>query len=442
MPSDTVNIVSVQRLEHPELLRTFCREEQESLAREREKQRNHKEFMFLHGTRWENVSSVRENGLDPDCGHLGRGIWLGQNAEAVHTYAAKGPGPEQADGRRLFAMFVAACLPSHFEGDEERSFGVWRIMSGCRMYPAYLVIYAAPLDVRVKRPFPSPRMNRSVQILMQWRTSMDEELRNQQSPRGLQNNPQSPRGSTGSLKCPPGLQSSVQSPRALPCAQKTMTRVKSEERKLQQSRISNQGVRTPGTPRTPRTPGTPRLLIPSHSRDKSADGMQRQPLVRCHASQESLVSGKVHLPSTSNVLAHCRSGEILRQAEACDGTSSGLEDSFVIEPVRQMPFRRNSSTTHCKSAPVEKSDAKSGSKWEVQLDERWTPFCPGAKFNDQPGSQQDLCYRNTWYKLAFDVNGTTGTQTNSSTRKTRLLRRVPLEPEANAIEVNTSICPI
>jgi hypothetical protein len=165
MPPDRATIQSMERLYQPELLLKFCKEESASLQREQTLQKKHKEFMMLHGTRWDTVKLVCAESLDPDCGHLGRGSWLGQNAGACHIYAAKGPGPEQEDGTRLFAIFVVACLPNSNEGDGERSFGVWRIMSSRRMYPAYLIIYSAPMDVRVKQPFPSPRMNRSAMLL-------------------------------------------------------------------------------------------------------------------------------------------------------------------------------------------------------------------------------------------------------------------------------------
>lgn len=152
MPSDRAKLLRIDRMMQPELINCFCREEVESIARERENQRKHKEFMFLHGTRWENVPLICSMGLDPECGHLSKGSWLGMNAESAHTYAAKGPGPGPfEDGHRLYAMFVVACIPSHADGDEERSFGVWRIMSSKRMCPAYLVIYSTLPSLRVQR---------------------------------------------------------------------------------------------------------------------------------------------------------------------------------------------------------------------------------------------------------------------------------------------------
>merc|ERR1712232_68647 len=165
MPSDRVKLIKMDRVEQSGILDKFCGEERRSLDKEREKKKVHKEFMMLHGTGWETVQAISTNGLDPGCGHASRGSWLGRNAESCHTYAAKGPGPEHEDGRRLFAMFAVACVPNHNEGDEERSFGVWRMMSRDRMCPAYLMIYSAPLDVRAKRVYPLPRMNHSAQLL-------------------------------------------------------------------------------------------------------------------------------------------------------------------------------------------------------------------------------------------------------------------------------------
>lgn len=152
MPTDEVKLVKVDRTVQPELINEFCKEEVESMTRERENQKKHRELMFLHGTRWENVPLICSTGLDPHCGHLSKGSWLGQNAESAHSYAAKGPGPGPFhDGHRLFAMFLVACLPNYADGDEERSFGVWRIMSNKRMCPAYLIIYSAPLKMRASK---------------------------------------------------------------------------------------------------------------------------------------------------------------------------------------------------------------------------------------------------------------------------------------------------
>merc|ERR1719487_2066531 len=105
------------------MMHSFCEDEACSVSNEHSHKRKHKELMLLHGTRWENVPKICAYGLDPDCGHLSKGSWLGQNAVAAHAYAAKGPGPEQADGRRLFAIFLVACIPCLNEGDAERSFG-------------------------------------------------------------------------------------------------------------------------------------------------------------------------------------------------------------------------------------------------------------------------------------------------------------------------------
>jgi hypothetical protein len=164
MPSQRVHVVTMERLYHPDLLQKFVTGEATSLMQERDHHISRQEFMALHGTRWEQAQFIREKGLNPDFGHLGRGTWLGQNALSAHSYAAKGPGPIQSNGGHLFVLFVVACIPDSAAGDMERSFGVWRIMSGPRMHAAYMITYSAPLDVRAKQPFPSPRMNRSYEL--------------------------------------------------------------------------------------------------------------------------------------------------------------------------------------------------------------------------------------------------------------------------------------
>ena len=164
---DRVKIVEMRRVIQPALLRRFCAEEQDSLERQARSQKTHKQFMLLHGTRWEYAPLIAENGLDPSCGHLTKGSWLGGRADKAHSYASKGPGPEvdDEDGHkaRLFALFVVACVPDVNDGDDERSFGVWRIQSARRMCPAYQVIYSAPADVgRHKRPLIEPRANKAM----------------------------------------------------------------------------------------------------------------------------------------------------------------------------------------------------------------------------------------------------------------------------------------
>lgn len=171
MPPETVKMVDVTRVTQPEMLHAFCKEESDSLVNEQSHTKKHKEFMFLHGTRWEFAPLICEKGLDPERGHLGKGSWLGQSAASAHTYAAKGPGPasELRDGHRLFAMFAVACVPNQSEGDDERSFGVWRIMCQKRMYPAYYIVYSAPMDILSRRLSPVPRMiksHRSMQMVL------------------------------------------------------------------------------------------------------------------------------------------------------------------------------------------------------------------------------------------------------------------------------------
>lgn len=163
MPPETVKMVDATRVTQPEMLHAFCKEESDSLLNEQSQTKKHQEFMFLHGTRWEFAPLICKKGLDPECGHLGKGSWLGQSAASAHTYAAKGPGPasELRDGHRLFAMFAVACVPNRSEGDGERSFGVWRIMRQKRMYPAYYIVYSAPMDIRSRRLSPVPHMLKS-----------------------------------------------------------------------------------------------------------------------------------------------------------------------------------------------------------------------------------------------------------------------------------------
>jgi len=153
MSSELVQIVSVERLYQAELVQKFCEKLKPSLTIRNSgelqpKKTSRKQMLLLHGTRWENAPLICEDGLDPQRGYLSAGAWLGRHTLCAHTYAAKGPGPVQDDGRRLFAIFAIACLPSTSEGDEERSFGVWRIMGRDRMCPAYLIVYSAPMDVR------------------------------------------------------------------------------------------------------------------------------------------------------------------------------------------------------------------------------------------------------------------------------------------------------
>ena len=172
MNPDRVKIVEMRRVVQPALLRRFCTEEQDSMERQARQLKTHKQFMLLHGTRWEYAPLIAENGLDPSCGHLTKGSWLGGLAVKAHSYASKGPGPEveEDDGHkaRLFALFVVSCVPDVNDGDDERSFGVWRMMSARRMCPAYQVIYSAPADVgRHKRPLIEPRANKATLLRKQ-----------------------------------------------------------------------------------------------------------------------------------------------------------------------------------------------------------------------------------------------------------------------------------
>eukprot|EP00931_Biecheleriopsis_adriatica_P078297 TRINITY_DN5175_c0_g1_i1.p1 TRINITY_DN5175_c0_g1~~TRINITY_DN5175_c0_g1_i1.p1 ORF type:complete len:1170 (-),score=153.04 TRINITY_DN5175_c0_g1_i1:88-3597(-) len=476
MPPDRVKVVTVSRVEQPDLLRKFCEEEEESLARERNHQKKHKEFMLLHGTRWENAESICANGLDPECGHLGRGSWLGQNAEAAHSYAAKGPGPEQEDGLRLFTLFGVACLPNQIAGDGERSFGVWRMMSRTRMYPAYQVVYMAPMDIRGRRPVVSPRMNRSVEVLLQRRQSLSsiesssrlggmcsDDL-SASSPRSLRSprascsdrrarssdtktresdaSPSSPSGlaqtATDILSQSAGdLTSSLRSNKAAPRSQGasvtlgkdlgidgfTPRRRLSEGAKPAASGMhhtksassilsprlsqSNESAQSPGQPRSSgslslpvSSPGQPTIMNSPSSKNVSTPNSQ---------ATSSAVPSPCPAKSTAS-LSPGQPKQNSGQQKLASSTPSGQKNS--IHAPSTSSFGQLRTASNCASS------------WEVQLDDGWAPFRPGSRYNDHPGTKQHMIYGQFWYRLVFDTNGTTGTQTNLSTGKTRLLRRV------------------
>jgi len=161
MDAKKVKIVDIKRNHRPKLLQQFCAEEESSMAMQEAGQKTHKQMMLMHGTRWDYAPLIAENGLDPDCGHLTKGSWLGGLAVKAHSYAAKGPGPQTADGDYTFALFMVAVVPDRLSGDDERSFGVWRIQSGKRMYPAYHIVYSTAADIRRNAPAIAPRMNKA-----------------------------------------------------------------------------------------------------------------------------------------------------------------------------------------------------------------------------------------------------------------------------------------
>lgn len=205
MPSQRVNIVTMERLHQPDLLQTLVAREVCPLNEESNHQRSHRELMALHGTRWEHAQSILERGLNPDLGHLGKGTWLGQNALSAHSYAAKGPGPKQNDGSHLFVLFVVACVPDSSAGDMERSFGVWRIMSARRMRVAYMIKYTAPLDLRVKQYAPQPRMNKSYDLRIAGQEAVSPQvfptLLVSQMDRSVSEAPRAPSKMSQELKC-------------------------------------------------------------------------------------------------------------------------------------------------------------------------------------------------------------------------------------------------
>jgi len=78
---------------------------------------------------------------------------------------------------------------------------------------------------------------------------------------------------------------------------------------------------------------------------------------------------------------------------------------------------------------AEESDRQSSTGWEVLVDGKWIPFCPGSKFKDHPGAEQHICKGQFWYVLKFDADGLSGSQKNTSTGKVRPLRRVQSSDE-------------
>lgn len=351
---------------------------------------------MLHGTGWDTVQAISSNGLDPGCGHASRGSWLGRNAESCHTYAAKGPGPEQEDRRRLFAIFAVACVPNHNEGDEERSFGVWRMMSRDRMCPAYLMIYSAPLDVRAKRVYPLPRMNHSAQLL-QCRSHEDlntADMKGSSSSNRHMNSSKSPN--------PRSHQRSVSPNRSTPSRSPSSPQRSCEEfgaAELRSSDSSNSFSPSPS----------------QHVRRETCQGKSRST-----RSPTRLGLGK-----KQNAQRSC-------------------EDLRKSEPNKLVPDRCSNSISQCGQSPSRAAQepepkqarphCNGSTAWELQSDDGWVPFCPGVKFNDQPNTKQDLSYKHFWYRVAFDDTGSSGTQKNLSTGKIRRLRRVTCDSLSNCLE--------
>mmetsp|Transcript_7698 Transcript_7698/g.12514 ORF Transcript_7698/g.12514 Transcript_7698/m.12514 type:complete len:710 (+) Transcript_7698:1-2130(+) len=413
------------RLLQSELLHEFVEEESRSLDLEYRGLRKHKEFLLLHGTRWETVPLVCSQGLNPDCGHLGRGTWLGQNAEAVHTYATKGPGPEHEDGTRLFAMFIVACIPNHNDGDAERSFGVWRMMSKSRMYPAYFVVYSAPLDVRTKQDFPSPRMNRSAHLLQQ-RLSLDSSPSVRED--GNAGHSMTPRPASGSSfmnngdDANPTNATSPRGPSAQTC----------KPTDLRDDAISTTSFRIPirqsSKPIDHRCDAKPINLVSPRATGSSWD--------------RRISSGKHTGAQSSQFVDH----RIVRSTQSSRAAYVQTSKSTSVQPSTLLDYHERSHSRSCvdlrttsKSAvPVHHHSHAAFPQldlavtdWQVRLDSGWVPFCPGVKFKDYLGVTQDLSYGKFWYRVVFHANGSTGTQTNLTTGKVRKLRRRKSEAPDN-----------
>eukprot|EP00441_Pelagodinium_beii_P041046 CAMPEP_0197632690 /NCGR_PEP_ID=MMETSP1338-20131121/9314_1 /TAXON_ID=43686 ORGANISM="Pelagodinium beii, Strain RCC1491" /NCGR_SAMPLE_ID=MMETSP1338 /ASSEMBLY_ACC=CAM_ASM_000754 /LENGTH=632 /DNA_ID=CAMNT_0043204257 /DNA_START=108 /DNA_END=2006 /DNA_ORIENTATION=+ len=374
MPAERVKIVDVRRLPPSHLMHRFCQEEQESLDREQMQQRKHKEFMLLHGTRWEYAPLIEENGLDPTCGHLSTGTWLGGLAEKAHSYAIKGPGPEQEDGTRLFALFAVACVPNTHDGDDERSFGVWRIQSGHRMCPAYAIVYSAQMNIKGKQQPPEPRMNKLTMARLRSASPQCSDSSVEQSPA---------RSPLLRQRSWDGYYPSATSP-AL---------------KVQTSPALK--VHRPSGPRSKesRSPsGSPQL------RPRSADPQ----LAACTSPSLKVHQESCHVVSPKRTPRHSTGNS------PSASTSPSLE---VCKNPRKKDKGRAADDKNDRPSPIEAT-------WEVFVDEKWIPFRPGSKLKDHPGTEQHMVHGQFWYLLKFDADGVSGSQKNTHTGKVRSLRRV------------------
>jgi len=446
MNPDRVKIVEMKRVEQPALLRRFCAEEQDSLDRQARSQKTHKEFMKLHGTRWEYAPLIAENGLDPSCGHLTKGSWLGGLAEKAHSYASKGPGPEvdNEDGHkaRLFALFVVACVPDVSDGDDERSFGVWRIMSARRMCPAYHVIYSAPADVgRHKRPLIEPRANKAM-LLKQGHDGTGTESAGPSSfrcrsvsppPRSRTPNPSAEAFQEVTSSWPVSKEGRML-PGAMACTSPAL--------KVHKERPSS----TSESPTKPRGQAE-RQGTAGESPAKARNQTERP------SNGESPAKSRNHLerPSTNESPSKMRTSDgrppapspgVLKLHEVNAGGSSPARDGRPANPARTSPAlkvkqdarppkgKKEESRDTGKDTGKERKPPVVAASWEVQGDDGWIPFRPGCKFKDEPGTIQHICHGKFWYALTFDEDGLTGTQSNTCTGKVRQLRRVlPASPD-------------
>jgi len=388
MPADRVKIVDIRRLPPSELLNKFCQEEQESLDRQQNQHRKHKEFMLLHGTRWEYAPLIEENGLDPNCGHLSTGTWLGGLAEKAHSYAIKGPGPAQDDGTRLFALFAVACVPNTHDGDDERSFGVWRIQSGKRMCPAYAIVYSAPMNIKGKQP-PEPRMNKLTMARLR-----------SASPCDLDSPARSPVFRQRSWD---GYDTSHTSPALkVQCASPKNTELQSPKARPRSADPSTYACTSPCL-KVCTSPSLKACMSPSLKACTS-------PSLKVH--QESPISPTLTPRSSDGKSPHA-------SPPASKGRKSMVKD-------------KRPSTG---GATCEKADGgdRQSPGWEVLVEGKWIPFCPGSKFKDHPGAEQHICQGQFWYALKFNADGLSGSQKNTSTGKVRPLRRVQSSDEQSIL---------
>lgn len=411
MPAERVKIVEMKRVLHPTLLRRFVAEEQESIAKQKTERKTFKQFMLMHGTRWDYAPLILENGLDPGCGHLTKGTWLGGIAEKAHSYAAKGPGPEaNQDGDRLFALFIVAAVPDLMDGDDERSFGVWRMQSGKRMYTAYHVVYSAPMDIRRKRPMLEVRKNKATMLRKQ---SLD----------GIENVPAAPASPAGS-----------KSPRT-----RSASPPRGREDRLpitlgNQSNLSPD-VATSSWPLCPRpvdarvAATSPALKVFQPPRAATAESSSNSPVKRRSSADVATFPMGQTSPSLK-----VKTSEAPPRPKLLKDTNKTMEAKAEAKAAAE---EKAMELVKEKEKEKDRGSFAAADTWEVQLDQGWVAFRPGSKFRDDPGSSQRICHGKFWYTLAFDDNGTTGKQINHCTGKTRPLRRVagfpvPAAPAAPA----------
>lgn len=440
MSSERVAVVNVRRIAHSEMMTTFCQEEDYSLDQEERNIKKHKEFMFLHGTRWEFAPLICQNGLDPECGHLARGTWLGQSAVSAHSYAAKGPGPESelAEGHRLFTMFAVACVPNHFDGDGERSFGVWRIMAQKRMYPAYQIVYSAPMDMRSKQHLVLHRVpkgvlpqSRSVEALSLEHVQKEEFTSAARAKSPVRCRSVSPPRVSFGAKAPPvvdvRVHEKVQASSGSSSCSTSATSTTEENCRRPPSvtplrvyrRRSDVGGYSLGCSKV-----DSKVLSRPADVSKREEPCKREDVVKREediAKRDDLIPR----PPRSSIVGkreytQKKEDSTSKREDAGSKTEEKRADSKVFGPKSTPRIPRNMAST-------------ANSDWEVLIDEGWIPFKTSSKFRDQPGTEQQVCLGQFWYCLTFDSDGNTGTQKNLCTGKTRPLRRVVPSSETCAL---------